>query len=58
MKTHSVHFRWRWSRVVTTRVERAMNPVFQIERETVASCEMPSGTDAALLLIAKSYEGI
>jgi tetratricopeptide (TPR) repeat protein len=38
-------------------VEMAMNLVFQIERETIASCEMPSGTDAALLLIAKSHEG-
>jgi hypothetical protein len=30
-------------------VEMAMNLVFQIERETVASCEMPSGTDTAML---------
>ena len=38
-------------------VETAMNLVFQIERETVTSCEMPSETDTALLLIAKSHEG-
>ena len=38
-------------------VEMAMNLVFQIERETVASCEMPSETDTALLLVAKSHEG-
>jgi tetratricopeptide (TPR) repeat protein len=39
-------------------VETAMNLVFQIERQTVASCEMPSKTDTALFLIAKSHEGI
>ena len=38
-------------------VETAMNLVFQIERQTVASCEMPSETDTALFLIAKSHEG-
>jgi tetratricopeptide (TPR) repeat protein len=38
-------------------VESAMDLVFSIERETATSCEMPSGTDTALLLIAKSHEG-
>jgi tetratricopeptide (TPR) repeat protein len=38
-------------------VDMAMNLVFQIERETVRSCEMPSETDTALLLIAISHEG-
>jgi tetratricopeptide (TPR) repeat protein len=37
--------------------ETAMDLVFRVERETGASCEMPSETDAALLLIAKSHEG-
>jgi tetratricopeptide (TPR) repeat protein len=36
--------------------ETAMDLVFRIEREAVASCE-PSETDTALLLIAKSHEG-
>lgn len=39
-------------------LETAMDLVFQIERETVASCGMPSETDTALLLIGKSHEGI
>jgi tetratricopeptide (TPR) repeat protein len=38
-------------------VETAMNLVFQIERETATSCEMPSETDTALILISKSHEG-
>lgn len=38
-------------------VGTAMDLVFRIERETVASCGTPSETDAALLLIAKSHEG-
>jgi tetratricopeptide (TPR) repeat protein len=38
-------------------VESAMDLVFEIERETSASCGMPSGADAALLLIAKLHEG-
>jgi len=37
--------------------ETAMDLVFRVERETGASCEMPSETDTALLLIAKSHEG-
>jgi hypothetical protein len=31
--------------------------VFEIERETSATCGIPSGADAALLLIAKLHEG-
>jgi tetratricopeptide (TPR) repeat protein len=38
-------------------VETAMNLVFRIENETVASCGTPNVTDTALLLIAKSHEG-
>jgi tetratricopeptide (TPR) repeat protein len=37
--------------------ETAMDLVFRVERETGPSCEMPSETDTALLLIAKSHEG-
>lgn len=38
-------------------VEPAMDLVFRIERETAASCGMPSETDTALVLIAKLHEG-
>jgi tetratricopeptide (TPR) repeat protein len=38
-------------------VEAAMDLVFEIERETSVSCGAPSGTDEALLLIAKLHEG-
>lgn len=38
-------------------VETAMDLVFRIERENGAICGTPSGTDTALLLIAKSHEG-
>lgn len=38
-------------------VEDAMDLVFEIERETSASCEAPAGTDKALLLLAKLHEG-
>jgi tetratricopeptide (TPR) repeat protein len=38
-------------------VETAMDLVFRIERETGTSCGTPSGTDRALLLVAKSHEG-
>lgn len=38
-------------------VEDAMDLVFEIERETSASCGVPAGTDKALLLIAKLHEG-
>ena len=38
-------------------VEAAMDLVFNIERQTQASCGAPSGIDLALLLIAKLHEG-
>ena len=38
-------------------VEAGMDLVFEIERETSATCGTPSGADAALLLIAKLHEG-
>jgi tetratricopeptide (TPR) repeat protein len=38
-------------------VETAMDLVFRIERETGTSCGTASGTDTALLLVAKSREG-
>jgi tetratricopeptide (TPR) repeat protein len=38
-------------------VEAGMDLVFEIERETSATCGIPSGADAALLLIAKLHEG-
>jgi tetratricopeptide (TPR) repeat protein len=38
-------------------VEAGMDLVFEIERETGATCGAPSGADAALLLIAKLHEG-
>jgi tetratricopeptide (TPR) repeat protein len=38
-------------------VETAMDLVFSIERETSAACGAPTGTDMALLLIAKLHEG-
>jgi tetratricopeptide (TPR) repeat protein len=38
-------------------VEAAMELVFEIERETSATCGPPVGADAALLLIAKLHEG-
>jgi tetratricopeptide (TPR) repeat protein len=38
-------------------VEAAMDLVFEIERQTSANCGPPTGTDMALLLIAKLHEG-
>jgi tetratricopeptide (TPR) repeat protein len=38
-------------------VEKAMELVFSIERQTSAACGAPTGTDMALLLIAKLHEG-
>jgi tetratricopeptide (TPR) repeat protein len=38
-------------------VESAMDLVFEIERETSATCGAPVGTDQALLLIARLHEG-
>lgn len=38
-------------------VEKAMDLVFDIERETNATCGTPAGADMALLLIAKLHEG-
>lgn len=38
-------------------VESAMDLVFDIERETSATCGTPTGADMALLLIAKLHEG-
>lgn len=38
-------------------VEKAMELVFGIERETSATCGVPPDKDAALLLIAKLHEG-
>jgi hypothetical protein len=37
--------------------EGAMELVFEIERQTKAVCGSPTGTDLALLLIAKLHEG-
>jgi hypothetical protein len=38
-------------------VEAAMDMVFGIERQANMDCGPPSGTDMALLLIAKLHEG-
>lgn len=38
-------------------VNAAMEVVFNIERQTSATCGAPAGTDLALLLIAKLHEG-
>jgi tetratricopeptide (TPR) repeat protein len=38
-------------------VEAAMELVFNIERQTSATCGAPTGTDMALLLIARLHEG-
>jgi tetratricopeptide (TPR) repeat protein len=38
-------------------VESAMGTVFEVERETSATCGAPAGKDLALLLIAKLHEG-
>jgi tetratricopeptide (TPR) repeat protein len=38
-------------------VEAAMNLVFEIERQTSTTCGSPTGTDMALLLIARLHEG-
>jgi hypothetical protein len=38
-------------------VEPAMDLVFQIERQASIVCGTPSGTDLALLLIARMDEG-
>jgi predicted Zn-dependent protease len=38
-------------------VDTAMDLVFRIERQTSAACGEPTGTDLALLLIAKLHEG-
>jgi tetratricopeptide (TPR) repeat protein len=38
-------------------VEQAMDLVFEIERQTSATCGTPAGADLALLLIAKLHEG-
>jgi tetratricopeptide (TPR) repeat protein len=38
-------------------VEQAMDLVFEIERQTSATCGTPSGADLALLLLAKLHEG-
>jgi tetratricopeptide (TPR) repeat protein len=37
--------------------EKAMDLVFEIERQTKTACGAPAGTDLALLLIAKLHEG-
>src|SRR5579863_4580070 len=39
------------------RAEEAMDMVFNIERQTAASCGSPAGADLALILIAKRHEG-
>jgi tetratricopeptide (TPR) repeat protein len=39
------------------RVQKAMDLVFRIERQTSVVCGMPSGADLALLLIAKEHGG-
>jgi tetratricopeptide (TPR) repeat protein len=38
-------------------VEQAMDMVFEIERQTSATCGTPTGEDQALLLISKLHEG-
>jgi tetratricopeptide (TPR) repeat protein len=38
--------------------DRTMNLVFRIERQTSLVCGPPTGTDLALLLIAKLHEGV
>ena len=38
-------------------VEKVMDLVFEIERQSSATCGTPAGTDLALLLIAKLHEG-
>jgi tetratricopeptide (TPR) repeat protein len=38
-------------------VEQAMDLVFEIERQTSATCGTPTGEDLALLLISKLHEG-
>jgi tetratricopeptide (TPR) repeat protein len=38
-------------------VEQAMDLMFEIERQTSATCGAPTGEDLALLLIAKLHEG-
>jgi tetratricopeptide (TPR) repeat protein len=38
-------------------VEQAMDLVFEIERQTSATCVTPTGEDLALLLISKLHEG-
>jgi transcriptional regulator GlxA family with amidase domain len=38
-------------------VEKAMDVVFDIERQTSTSCGPPTGPDLALLLIAGLHEG-
>jgi len=38
-------------------VDSAMDLVFRIERQTSLVCGTPTGTDLALLLIAKLHEG-
>lgn len=38
-------------------VEKAMDLVFEIERQTSATCGTPTGADLALLLISKLHEG-
>ena len=37
--------------------DKAMDLVFDIERQTSVTCGTPTGTDLALLLIAKLHEG-
>jgi tetratricopeptide (TPR) repeat protein len=37
--------------------EKAMDLVFEIERQTKTACGAPTGTDLALLLISKLHEG-
>ena len=38
-------------------VESAMEVVFNVERQTSATCGAPTGKDLALLLIAQLHEG-
>jgi hypothetical protein len=38
-------------------MEQAMDLVFEIERQTSATCGTPTGEDLALLLISKLHEG-
>jgi len=38
-------------------VEKAMGLVFEIERQTSATCGTPTGADLALLLISRLHEG-